>query len=190
LIVLSLVVGAAASIHAEEEKPKLPEGVPQVAPQVVEYIRFTNVVNTIDCGNLGGVGKWGTYESPEATIELESTTGIRVDYEIGPDLQTADKMHSMNTVFRFAVQGLGEFDGQKFESEPFAQNDYSGFFDRDQESKEGTILFAPTTPAEPEMPFTPDPKKKLKVHVAVQRSGLNDRAGQYSTEVVLRWYKF
>ena len=143
------------------------------APPAQEFIEFTSVQTLVDCGDLGGAGTWQTYSSPEATIVVNASQGLKVDYVTGADLSNGQG--SLPTVFQFSLSGAGTFDGDVFDS-----GRYSDYFNR-LPGQQGRIVFAPATP---------DFSKGLKARVVAQRRGLNDPAGTYATEILLRWYKF
>jgi len=155
----------AASVQAQ------PPTVP--APPPEDFIEFTTVQTLVDCGDLGGAANWQTYSSPEATVVVNASRGLKVEYLTGADLSNAEGR--LPTVFQFSLCGVGTFDGDVFDGKQ-----YSEYFNRDP-GQQGSIVFASSTP---------DFSKGLKARVVAQRRGLNDPAGKYATEILLRWYKF
>jgi hypothetical protein len=143
------------------------------APPPEEFIEFTEVQTIVNCGDLGGAASWQAYDSPEATIVVKASSGLRVDYLTGADLK--NEQGSLPTVFQFSLSGVGTFDGDVFDG-----RNYSNYFNRDP-GQQGRIIFASASP---------DFSKGLKARIVAQRRGLNDPAGKYQTEVLLRWYKF
>lgn len=160
-----LCAGVSAQAQTREVAPPVPP------PE--DFIEFTTVQTMVDCGDLGGAANWQTYISPEATVVVNASSGLKVDYMTGPDLSNSEGR--LPTVFQFSLSGLGTFDGETFDSKH-----YSDYFNRNP-NQQGSIVFAPVMP---------DLSKGLKARIVAQRRGLNDPAGKYTTEILLRWYKF
>jgi hypothetical protein len=148
------------------------------SPPLEDFIEFTTVQTLVDCGELGGPATWETYRSPEATIVVSASRGLKVDYLTGADLTNG--VERLPTVFQFALKGAGTFDGDVFDGQH-----YSSYFNRNP-SWQGQIVFAPTSPDFAQGIFA----QGIKARVVAQRRGLNDSAGKYTTEILLRWYKF
>lgn len=143
-----------------------------------DYISFSQVDNTIDCQLMNGAFFAGNFTSEEAIIEVDSNVGLQISYE-GGDLKSGP--NSIPTTLEFSVLGQASFDGRFApDSGPMAYTEFG------KVNQKGVIEF----PTEMIASMPVISKKGLKARVVAERRGLQDHAGQYTTQVVLSWAKF
>jgi hypothetical protein len=178
----------------------------QVGGNIEEYIEIKSVDDVLELGNLGGpekvgrvksVSGTGTTPSPTATevtrqpaengfasVEVDANTYITVTADYGADMTNVGLNGALGggddftlpTHFRVAAKGREfKFGITAAQSSPTVYTPY-----------QGSVASAGTS----KVTFSPGYASGIKIMSEVERNGLNNYYGQYSTTISLSYYKF
>jgi len=185
----------------------------QVSGTIDEFVQITSIDDNLELSNLGGpensdtvystsgngvgVGNFtqGTSGTANGTagVEGRSNSYIRIEATYGPDLKNlgpdgvagGGDDYTLPTSFRVATKGLVRYttstangDLGTFSTFGSTATTYSGYSPAVNAGTTGFITFAPGE------------ANGAKVMAEVDRNGLNDYKGTYSTQINLNYFKF